>query len=187
MNIEGNCEKQLERLAWFCLRSQPKHEHIAAAHLRQEGIEAFSPRIRFQKKTQRGVQWFTESLFPNYLFARFAWQNDFRKVQHVRGVGGIIHFGDKFPTIAENEIAELRLTFGETELHTIEGNLETGSPVDIATGAFQGLSAVITRIMPNQERVEVLLEFLGRQTSVEIDASALLDKASPRAGVVGRK
>jgi hypothetical protein len=33
--------------AWFCVRSQPKHEHIAAAHLKQEpGIEVYLPRIQ---------------------------------------------------------------------------------------------------------------------------------------------
>ena len=32
---------------WYCLRSQPKHEHIAAAQLRRSmGIEVFCPRVR---------------------------------------------------------------------------------------------------------------------------------------------
>ena len=42
-------------VAWFCLRSQPKHEHIAAGHLRQiEGVEVFNPRIRFTRPTRVG-------------------------------------------------------------------------------------------------------------------------------------
>ena len=41
--------------AWFCLRAQPKHEHIAAGHLRElPGIEVFLPRIRFRRQTRRG-------------------------------------------------------------------------------------------------------------------------------------
>jgi len=63
-------------LAWFCVRSQPKHEHIAAARLRESGLEVFLPRIRFKKHSVRGPVWVTEALFPNYLFARFDFRAD---------------------------------------------------------------------------------------------------------------
>ena len=57
---------------WFCLRAQPKREHIAAACLRQNSeVEVFCPRVRFRKHTNRGPVWFVESMFPGYLFARF--------------------------------------------------------------------------------------------------------------------
>jgi transcriptional antiterminator RfaH len=57
---------------WFCLRSQVKREHLAAACLRQyPEVEAFCPRVRFRKRTTRGPVWFVESMFPGYLFARF--------------------------------------------------------------------------------------------------------------------
>jgi transcription antitermination factor NusG len=39
---------------------------------------------------------------------------------------------------------------------------------------FHGLRAVITRVMPSRERVAVLLEFLGRQTTVELPGEALI-------------
>ncbi len=58
--------------AWYCVRSQNKHEHIAAAHLRMlDGVTVFCPRIRFKRTTRRGVVWVTEGMFPGYLFARF--------------------------------------------------------------------------------------------------------------------
>jgi len=50
---------------WFCLRAQPKSEHIAAAHLkRMEGVKVFLPRVRFQRATRQGRVWVTEALFP---------------------------------------------------------------------------------------------------------------------------
>src|SRR5437867_9199724 len=83
--------------AWFCLRAQPKHEHIAARHLRQmPGVEVFLPRIRFRRTTRRGAVWATEALFPNYLFARFDWHTSLRRVHHAPGVAGVIHFGDRW-------------------------------------------------------------------------------------------
>lgn len=175
-----NAHSETDTSAWFCLRSQPKHEHIAAAHLRQEGIEAFSPRIRLKRKTQNGPKWFTEALFPNYLFAKFQWQADFKKVKYVRGVSTVIHFGDKWPTIPEVEIEELRSKFGDAEIRVINPNLKEGDSVEISTGAFQGLSGIIMQAASGKERVKVLLDFLGRQITVEIAADILVEQGSPR-------
>jgi hypothetical protein len=36
------------KVAWFCLRTQPKHEHIAAAHLQQNQVEVFFSAHPFQ-------------------------------------------------------------------------------------------------------------------------------------------
>ena len=50
--------------AWYCLRSQPKHEHIAAVYIRKHlGVESFAPRIRFQQVRQQRKAWMTEALF----------------------------------------------------------------------------------------------------------------------------
>src|SRR5260221_14270934 len=101
-------------LAWFCVRSQLKHEHIAAAHLRRyQAIEVFLPRIRFKRSRQQGPVWVTEALFPNYIFARFNWKNSLRAVLHARGVAGVVHFGKSWPVIPDESIDQLRATFGE--------------------------------------------------------------------------
>jgi transcriptional antiterminator RfaH len=170
---------------WFCLRAQPKHEHIAAAHLRDlAGVEVFLPRIRFKRATRRGTAMVTEALFPNYLFARFNWQTSLRQVQHARGVRGVVHFGERWPTIDEAIIADLRQAVGDTELCVIPAELAPGDAVEIASGNFQGLEAVVTRVMPNRERVAVLMEFLGRQTSIELPADAVIKQGSERATIL---
>ena len=162
-------------LAWFCLRAQPKHEHIAAAHLRKEpDIEVYLPRIRFRRATRRGPVWFTEALFPNYLFARFDLAACLRGVCHTRGVRGVVHFGDRWSIVPEAVIEELRATVGADRVHVIREELQSGEAVQIAGGVFHGLRAVITRVMPSRERVAVLLEFLGRQTTVELPGEALI-------------
>ena len=89
-------------VAWFCLRSHPKHEHIAARHLQQmEGVEVFNPRIRFSRSTKLGPVNVTEALFPNYLFARFDWKTSLARVHYAPGVSGVVHFGIKWPTVPE--------------------------------------------------------------------------------------
>jgi transcriptional antiterminator RfaH len=167
--------------AWFCLRSQPKHEHIAAGHLRQmPGMDVFLPRIRFRRKTRHGTVWTTEALFPNYLFARFNWKDSLRRVCHAPGVSGVIHFGTHWPTVPEELIAELREVFGKEELHVLPAEPNVGDEVQIAGGAFHGLQAVVTRAMPGRKRVTVLLEFLGRQTAVEVSLENVVREGNAR-------
>jgi transcriptional antiterminator RfaH len=162
-------------LAWFCVRSQPKHEHIAAANLRQQpNTEVFNPRIRFKRSTRRGPVWVTESLFPNYLFARFDWQETLRLVHHTSGVACVVHFGTRWPTIPEAVMEELRGSLGEEELRVLGETLDAGDEVQIAGGVFHGLQGVVMRIMPAKARVAVLLDFLGRQSTVEVELDAVV-------------
>jgi transcriptional antiterminator RfaH len=171
-------------LAWFCLRSQPKHEHIAARHLRQlAGLDVFLPRIRFQRKSRLGPVWVTEALFPNYLFARFNWKTALRLVQSTPGVGGVVHFGPRWPTVADDVIEELRRLFGGEQLHVISREPKAGDPVQIAGGVFHDLRAVVTQVMPARERVTVLLDFLGRQTAVELPLSNIIREGNGRGRV----
>ena len=167
--LSGQLEREGITLAWFCVRSQLKHEHIAAANLRLlPHTEVFSPRIRFKRATRRGPVWVTESLFPNYLFARFDWRSSLRLIHHTGGVAGIVHFGSRWPTIPDATIEDLRSAIGENELRVVDDTLEIGQEVRISGGAFDGLEGVVTRVIPARQRVAVLLEFLGRQTSVEV-------------------
>ena len=171
--------------AWFCLRTQPKHEHIAAAHLQQEpDLEVYLPRIRFKRATRRGPVWFTEALFPNYLFARFELAACLRLVCHARGVRGVVHFGSRWPVVPDPVIAELRATVGADQVHVIREELRPGERVQIAGGAFHGLEAVVTRVMPSRERAAVLLEFLGQQTTVELPGADLIREGDERRRVL---
>jgi len=160
--------------AWFCVRTHPRHEHIAAAQLRKEvGVEVFLPRIRFQRTTRFGPAWTTEAMFRDYLFARFDLVCGWRRVEHSRAVRGVVRFGDRWPTISETTIVELRHTMGGQEIRVIGDTLVPGDMVQIAGGAMHGLDAVVTRVMPAAQRVAVLLDFLGRQTTVELSRSQL--------------
>jgi len=167
--------------AWFCLRTQSKHEHIAAAHLAQElDVEVYLPRIKFKRSTRQGPAWFTEALFPNYLFARFNFPAAHKKVDHARGVTGIVHFGRHWPQIPDTVIAELRATVTGEEGHVIDNEFQPGEEVVISGGAFHDLRAVVTRVLPARERVAVLLDFLGRQTMLEVPQSEVVRQSDAR-------
>jgi transcriptional antiterminator RfaH len=156
------------------VRSQPRHEHIAAAHLRRhEQLEVFSPRLRFKRATRRGPVWVTEPLFPSYLFAKFDWRMWLREVEHTPGVAAVVHFGLVWPTVPEEVIAELKSRVDATETRVIDEVYHEGDEVEVKGGLLDGWHAVVTRVMPARRRVAVLLDFLGRQTLVELDKSML--------------
>jgi transcriptional antiterminator RfaH len=181
--VPAGRREEMTNVAWFCVRSHPKHEHIAAANLRQQlNTEVFSPRIRFRRATRRGPVWVTESLFPNYVFARFDWRSSLRLIHHAPGVAGVVHFGSRWPTIPDRVIDELRVMLGNEEFHLIGDEVEAGDEVRVSGGAFHGLEGVVTRVMPGRARVGILLEFLGRQTMVEVGIDSIV-KLEPELGV----
>jgi transcriptional antiterminator RfaH len=161
--------------AWHCIRTQPKSEHIAAAHLRLlGGVDVYCPRLRFRRMTRRGPVWFAEGLFPGYLFARFDRAASQLDVAGARGVSSLVRFGGELATLPEEAITELRGQMGEDECRTLDGELREGGEVTITAGVFTGLRTVVTELRPAGERVRVLMEFLGECREVEVEKSNLL-------------
>jgi transcriptional antiterminator RfaH len=173
---------RIEDALWFCLKTQPKHEHLAATSLRRHlQLKCFSPRIRFRKPTRRGAIWFVEAMFPGYLFAEFNFAHQHRQVEYSSGIQGVVRFGDQVATVDPNLIASLQEKAGTEEMVTFNPEIEVGQSVQIAEGPFQGVEALVTRLLPARERIRVLLEFLGRPVEMEVAAPKVLPVASPRA------
>ena len=169
----------LPEAKWYCLRAKPKHEHIAAAHLRQyEDIEVFCPRVRIQRSTRRGLVWFTEALFPNYLFARFEMTRWQARVRTSQGVSGIVHFGDLVPEVPARAVHDLRDYMQDTELKTVSFSIAEGDDVEIVEGPFRGQNGVVKQLLPARERVKVLLEVLGGVTEVNLCLTSVFKEAA---------
>jgi transcriptional antiterminator RfaH len=168
-----------DELRWYCLRSQAKHEHIAAAYLRiVKEITVFCPRVRFKRQTRQGLVWVTEAMFPGYLFAQFDLATQLRQVEYGHGVRGIVRFSDRYPTIEDEVLDQLRDYVGGNELKELDYAPSQGDNVQIVQGAFAGLEAVVTQILPAKERVKVLMDFLGRKIEAEVEWASILWQAA---------
>ena len=166
--------------SWFCLRGQPKREHIAAACLRQiSEIEVFCPRLRFRKATTRGPIWFIEPMFPGYLFARFDYATFNRRVSQSPGVSGFVHFGARLALLPDSLVSEIKIRTGTDDLLEINQGLEPGQQVQITRGPFQGLEALVTRLITARDRVEILIEWMGRGLHAEASIADLVPLAGP--------
>jgi transcriptional antiterminator RfaH len=168
---------QIEPSAWYCARTKPKHEHIAAANVRKNlKLEVFNPRLRVERATQRGVARLIEPLFPCYIFIRCVIEEKINEIQHTNGVSSLVRFGQRIPTIEDFIIGELQKHFETEEPMVIEDRLSPADEVVVADGAFAGMQAKVLRVMPATRRVQILLEILGRATSVEVNRNSVVLK-----------
>lgn len=170
---------------WYCLRTQTKREHIAAGHLRElNDIQVFCPRIKYRKATRRGKIWWLEPLFPGYLLAKFDLTEMERAVTFCQGIRGLVRFGSETPSIPEETVASLILQVKQQstdseELITLSPSLDIGDEIEVASGPFQGMKGSILSVSPAQERVKILLEFLGQIQPVDLDLFSILLPRKP--------
>jgi transcriptional antiterminator RfaH len=163
---------QITGSAWYCARTKPKHEHIAAANMRKcLGLEVFHPQLRMERSTQRGLVRTVEPLFPCYVFIRCVIQDHINDIRYTNGVSSIVHFADRIPTIPDKVIGDLMAHFSAEEPMAVEERLTPGDLVVMGGGAFTGMNASVLRVMSAGKRVQVLLDILGRPTAVEVDRS----------------
>lgn len=165
---------QVEPLSWYCARTKPKQEHIAAANVRKSlGLEVFHPRLRVERATRRGVVRVVDSLFPGYIFVRCVLEENLNDLQHGHGISSLVHFGNGIPRVEDAVIGELKECFATEEPIFVEDRINPGDEVVLAEGAFAGMHAMVLRAMPAKQRVQVLLDILGGTTLVEVDRSSI--------------
>ena len=152
-----------------------KREHIAAAHLRQlPGVEVFNPQLQLLRCTRRGRFCNTESLFPNYLFARFDLELMLEKVGCTPAVKFVLRFGGRLPEIPDAVIEDLQQQLAEVSSQVLTDAPVEGEEVEIATGAFVGTKALVTHVLPAKQRVRILLDVMGRSVTTELSLDSVL-------------
>src|SRR5690348_13322841 len=162
-------------LAWYCARTQPKHEHIAARDLTARfGVEVFNPRLKIERATRRGVVKTVESLFPCYLFIRCHLAAHIEQIRYAIGMSSLVHFGDKVPTLSDEVIEDLRQCFESEEPMMVKDPVRVGSQVTVAEGSFLGSQGIVVKVLQAKQRVQILLDFLGRTTLTEVDRNSLI-------------
>ena len=165
--------------AWYCARTKPKHEHIAAANVQKNlGLEVFHPRLRIERVTRRGPMRLTEPLFPCYIFIRCVMDEKLDEIRYANGISSIVQFADRIPVVPDLVIEELQACFPAGEPMVVNDTLSPGAEVLVADGAFAGMRASVLRIMPARRRVQILLDILGGPTAVEVDRNLVVSEKS---------
>jgi hypothetical protein len=56
----------------------------------------------------------------------------------------------------------------------VEDRLQPGMEVTVSEGALLGSRGVVVRVLPARQRVQILLDFLGRTTVAEVERRTLI-------------
>ena len=174
-------------LYWYCVRSKPKKERMAAQAIEQlHGIEVFCPQVRFQRKTVRGAVWFQEAMFPGYFFARFDLSESKQIVSYAPGVLTIPSFNERFIPLPDSLIKELKEEMmQEEEVIDLRAPLEAGEETVVLNGSMRGLKVKVLRLMPAKQRVAVLMDMMGTLVEAEFPLNDLEHRKKHPLAVTG--
>lgn len=158
--------------AWYLVQCRPQSENRAEFNLRNQHFECFLPRRRVQRKRADALHWFTEPLFPNYLFIRLSEGSNWKVIRSTRGVARIVSFGEEPSRVPEQVIAGLQNLCEEHERSEPEAFCRPGDKALITEGCFKDLEAIVQAVN-GDERVVLLLNLLNRAQSIEMPVSAI--------------
>jgi transcriptional antiterminator RfaH len=167
--------------AWYCLRVLARREDTTARHLEQRaGVRVFSPRVAVRRENRAGLMAsVTEALFPGYVFARFQYPHELRRVASTPGVVGLVRFGGEPPVVADDVIARLESAVREATATPAPAFAE-GAWVRVVAGCFRGSEGRVLGAAAS--RVRILLTLLGQEIQISVPGDQLADSADGPAG-----
>jgi transcriptional antiterminator RfaH len=149
-------------MRWLVAQTQPNREQWAAENIMRQGYAYYLPRVAEQR---RGVT-LSKPLFPRYLFVQTPGQ--WRFLLGTFGVAAVIMHGEEAAMVPTIHMEALRaregadglivlpekpaLVAGTSEVRVSRGHLKDH------VGIYDGMSS--------SDRAKVLMDFLGRKTTV---------------------
>lgn len=161
--------------AWYAIHAKARQEHLALEHLGRQHFSAYLPLIRLHRRRRGAWVQVTEPLFPGYLFVRLDPERDnTAPIRSTRGVVGLVRFGGALRPVPEGLVEHLLATQADPDGAISQERLfQAGDRVEIVSGPLAGLQAIF--LAPTgQERAQLLLNLLGRETRVVLSKDHLV-------------
>lgn len=159
---------------WNVLHAAPNCEPQVCKFLGLHGIEGYAPQFPRPPRTKPGSvrdrrhRW----VFPGYVFFKIG--DGFSQWDLIRWAPGVRRMlqEDGGPaTVDDSVIDRVRFRLAERSLTPNHPRLRKGQPVVIESGPLRMVDAIFERNLDASERVQVLVQLLGRQLMVELDAA----------------
>lgn len=110
-----------------------------------------------------------KKVFPGYVLVEMLMDDDsWYVVRNTPGVTGFVGSGTKPIPLQEREVKAILRQLGD-ETPKFRITYQKGSAVRINSGPFMDFSGVVDEILPEKEKVRVLVSIFGRETPVELD------------------
>jgi len=165
---------------WYTLYTKPNAEYKVQAALERQDIQTYLPEIKLPK-ARRGYS--CKPFFPCYLFS----QVDFdvvglSQIKWTPGLRRIVTFGDRPAPLSDKVVNLIRSKLGDIEAQGgwPAHDFKPGDTVQITEGPLKDMLAIFKGPTTPSQRVQVLLNFLGHASRVQVDVTDL-KKADPDA------
>lgn len=166
-------------MRWYCAYTKPESELWARTNLWERGFEVYLPLYRKRRRHARRTDWVEAPLFPRYLFLRANFdERTPGGAAYAPGIVQLVRFGENPAVVPDRIVEELRARAGENGVIDLDNGrgsaarFQPGQRVRVEEGALVDQVGLFqTRI--DAERVYILLNLLGRDVRVAIDARTL--------------
>ena len=163
---------------WFALRVRSNFERVAGIHLRDRGVEEFSPTYKTERQWSDRKKQVERFLFPGYVFCRVN-PDDRLPVLTIPGAVSLVGFGKGPSAIPEGEIDAVRRMVGSGLLVAPWPFLAAGQRVLIERGPLTGVEGILQEIK-KVFRLVVSIHLLQRSVSVEVERSWVRPVTTPQ-------
>jgi transcriptional antiterminator RfaH len=160
---------------WFVAQTHPRKERVALRHLANQDFGPFLPSIRRTRRHGGRFESVLEPLFPGYVFVAIDVETQrWRSVNGTLGVTRLLTDGDRPLPVRGGFVEALRERADRNGViaGAAESGLRPGDQVRFSSGPFAELVGRVASL-PSAERVDVLLNVLGREVLVRSDAAAV--------------
>lgn len=157
--------------SWYAIYTKPRWEKKITERLQLDGIEAYCPIIRQQRKWSDRLKWVDEPAFRGYVFV----QIDTDQRVQVLSCSGVLRFvmvDHKPAKIRPEEIDVIRKFLNEINPTGKNKSLAVQKSVKVAQGIFMDAEGVVVQL--SGRRAKVRLNRLGLELIAEFDQQHLI-------------
>lgn len=113
----------------------------------------------------------TRKFFPGYMFVRMELNDQtWHLVKNTPRVTGFVGGGKNPPPVPDEEVSRITNQIKDGTLKpTPTLAFEKGETVRVVEGPFMNFNGIVEEVLPDKQRVKVIVSILGRSTPVEFD------------------
>lgn len=157
---------------WSVVMTQPRSEEVALTNLEQQGYVCYCPMASRQRVIKGQVVHELVPLFPRYIFVQIT-DGRWYSIKGTRGVIYILTDHDRPAKLSDSVIEAMKLSEIELAKPKVkEPKFRKGQQVKVVSGTFAGQIGIYDESSA-QDRERVLLNLLGRKTTVVLKAEDL--------------
>jgi len=160
-------EQEGKRQSWYVVNTRPKKEFQVEKLLQQSRFTVYHPKYLCEGQVK--------TFFPGYLFLKFKYPEQYRKVMFTRGIRKII--ANRLGPIPLDEemihCLKQREKNGLIEIMKYGEDPNPGDCIRVVEGPFKGLEGVFLKELNERERVMILLNYVTYQGKLLIDKNKI--------------